>query len=75
VSYLLLAERKAVMLKRLEMNAGMRALIGLGGVGATAGFPFRGRERIPAVVNGPSIGAFAGGTPDPITSSVRLHVY
>ena len=56
------------------MNAGMRALTGLGGVGATAGFPEM-RERTPAVATGPFTGALTEGTPDPITNSVRLHVY
>ena len=59
---------------RLDMNVGMRALIGLVGVGATAGFPEM-RERTPAVATSPFNGALVEGTPDPITSSVRLHVY
>jgi hypothetical protein len=69
------AERNAVMLsKRSDLIAGMRALTGLGGVGATAGFPEM-RERTPAGVISPFTGALTEGTPDPITSSVRLHVY
>ena len=75
VFYLFTVERNAVMLsERLEMNAGMQALTGLGGVGATAGFPEM-RERAPAVATGPFNGALTEGTPDPITNSVRLHVY
>ena len=58
----------------LDMNVGMRALTGLGGVGATAGFPEM-SEATPLGVTGPSNGALIEGTPDPITSSVRLHVY
>ena len=54
------AERNAVMLsKRFELIAGMRAPTGLGGVGATAGFPEM-RERTPAGVIGPSPGPHRG---------------
>jgi hypothetical protein len=65
---------QVMLSKRFELIAGMRALTGLGGVGATAGFP-KMREQTPAGVTGPFNGALTEGTPDPITSSVRLHVY